>query len=158
MTKGNGSDKGGGAVRDPETDRARLRAVHAALTQGDVPAAARLAEDALADGIDHVMVLSLVAGRREEQGRPADALALLQRAKAAAPEAIGIMNAIGLTSTGSAAMRRRRRDYGAALARDPRFVPALANRGTALLALARGRRRGGISRRRWRSTRTISSP
>jgi tetratricopeptide (TPR) repeat protein len=137
MTKGNGSNGGGGAVRDPETDRARLRAVHAALTRGDVPAAARLAEDALADGIDHVMVLSLVAGRREEQGRAEEALALLQRAKAVAPEAIGILNAAGLTLHRLGRYQEAAADYGAALARDPLFVPALANRGTALIALAR---------------------
>lgn len=137
MTVGNGNGGGGGAVRDPETDRARLRAVHGALTSGDVPAAAKLAEDALADGIDHVMVLSLVAGRREEQGRPAEALALLQRARAAAPGAIGILNAIGLTLHRLGRYEEAAADYGAALALDPLFVPALANRGTALTALAR---------------------
>ncbi|MEA3014218.1 MAG: hypothetical protein QOD42_2763 [Sphingomonadales bacterium] len=136
MTQGNGNG-GGAAVRDPETDRARLRAVHAALTQGDVPAAARLAEDALADGIDHVMVLSLVAGRREEHGRLEEALALLQRARAAAPEAIGIMNAAGLTFYRLGRYEEAAAEYEAALARDPLFVPALANRGTALTALAR---------------------
>ena len=116
-------------MRDPETDRARLKAVHAALTQGDIAAAAMLAEDALADGIDHAMVLNLVAGRREQEGRLDAALALLERARAAAPEAIGILNAIGLTL-----YRLGRHDeavaaYDAALAQDPGFVPALANRG-----------------------------
>ncbi|HVQ09873.1 MAG TPA: sulfotransferase [Allosphingosinicella sp.] len=137
MIQGNGGNGGGGAVRDPETDRARLKAVHNALTQGDVAGAAKLAEDALADGIDHVMVLSLVAGRREEQGRPAEALALLQRARTAAPEAIGIMNATGLTFHRLGRYEEAAAEYDAALARDPGFVPALANRGAALIALAR---------------------
>jgi tetratricopeptide (TPR) repeat protein len=137
MNQGNGNGGSGANVRDPETDRARLRAIHAALTAGDVPAAARLAEDALGDGIDHVMVLSLVAGRREEQGRPAEALALLERARAAAPEAIGILNAIGLTRQRLGRFEEAVADYDSALARDPLFVPALANRGTALTALGR---------------------
>jgi tetratricopeptide (TPR) repeat protein len=137
MTQGNGNGGGGARVRDPETDRARLRAVHGALTQGDVAGAAKLAEDALADGIDHVMVLSLVAGRREEQGRPDEALALLKRARAAAPEAIGIMNAAGLILHRLGRHEEAAADYDAALALDPGFVPALANRGMALMALAR---------------------
>ncbi|HKR24240.1 MAG TPA: hypothetical protein VJS15_03195, partial [Allosphingosinicella sp.] len=94
MTNGNGGP--GGAVRDAETDRARLRAVHDALTGGDIATAGKLAEDALGDGIDHVMVLSLVAGRREQEGRQGDALALLRRARAAAPAAVGIANQLGL--------------------------------------------------------------
>jgi tetratricopeptide (TPR) repeat protein len=137
MTQGNGSNGGGGAVRDGETDRARLKAVHGALTAGDIPTAAKLAEDALGDGIDHPMVLNLVAGRREEEGRPGEALALLRRAKAGAPEAIGIMNAIGLVLYRLGQYEEAAREYGEALVRDPGFAPALANRATALMALAR---------------------
>jgi tetratricopeptide (TPR) repeat protein len=141
MTQGNGNGggNGGGAgpVRDSETDRARLRAIHGALTGSDVPAAGKLAEDALADGIDHVMVLSLVAGRREEQGRLDEALALLKRARSAAPEAIGIMNAAGLCLHRLGRFEEAVAEHDMALARDPGFVPALANRGASLTALGR---------------------
>lgn len=137
MTDGNGNGGSRTIARDPETDRARLRSIHGALTAGDVPAAATLAEDALGDGIDHVMVLSLVAGRREEAGRLDEALALLGRAKAAAPGATGIANQIGLCL-----LRMERWDeavaaFGDAMALDPLFAPALANRGMALTALGR---------------------
>lgn len=136
MTSGNGNG-GAASVRDPEVDRARLKAVHGALTAGDIPTAQKLAEDALGDGIDHPMVLNLVAGRREEEGRLDEALALLERAKAGAPEAIGIMNAIGLTLNRMGRFEEAVGAYGEALARDPGFAPALANRATALMALAR---------------------
>ncbi|HYD11426.1 MAG TPA: sulfotransferase [Allosphingosinicella sp.] len=141
MISSNGTNGNGGGsattVRDPDTDRARLRAVHGALTSGDIIAAGKLAEDALADGIDHPMVLNLVAGRREEQGRLDEALVLLQRALAAAPEAIGVMNAIGLVLSRQSRFEAAAASFGDALAREPRFAPALANRGMALLALGR---------------------
>ena len=38
MTSSNGNG-GGAAMRDPELARTRLRAVHAALTAGDIPTA-----------------------------------------------------------------------------------------------------------------------
>ena len=140
MSKSNGNGGSGGArgaVRDPELDRARLRAVHGALTAGDIAAAGKLAEDALADGIDHPMVLNLVAGRREEQGRLDEALALLRRALAAAPDAIGVMNAVGLVLNRQGRFEAAADAFGEALAKEPGFAPALANRGTALLALGR---------------------
>ncbi len=140
MTSSNGNGGAGGAgraVRDPELDRARLRAVHGALTAGDISTAGKLAEDALADGIDHPMVLNLVAGRREEQGRPEEALVLLRQALAAAPEAIGVMNAIGLCLSRLGRFEEAVPAFGEALAKEPRFAPALANRGTALRALGR---------------------
>jgi tetratricopeptide (TPR) repeat protein len=137
-SNGNSGNGGGGAgLRDPELDRTRLRAIHAALTAGDIPTAGKLAEDALNDGIDHPMVLNLVAGRREEEGRLDEALALLKRALAAAPEAIGVMNAIGLCLSRLGRFEEAADAFGAALAKEPGFAPALANRGTALLALGR---------------------
>jgi tetratricopeptide (TPR) repeat protein len=138
MTSGNGGNKSGAAsVRDPETDKARLRAIHAALSAGDIESAGKLAEDALADGIDHPMVLSFVAGRRELEGRFADSLELLLRAKAAAPEATGIVNAIGLNLMWLGRHEEAVAEFDAALAIDSGFAPALANRGTAQVALAR---------------------
>jgi tetratricopeptide (TPR) repeat protein len=138
MSSDNGGNGAAAAtVRDPETDKARLRAIHGALTAGDIEAAGKMAEDALADGIDHPMVLSFVAGRREAEGRFADSLELLERAKAAAPEATGILNAIGLNLMWLGRHEEAIAEFGAALAADPDFAPALANRGTALVALAR---------------------
>ena len=137
MTSTNGNGGSTGAIRDPELDRARLRAVHAALTSGDIATAGKLAEDALRDGIDHPMVLNLVAGRREEEGRLEEALGLLRRALAAAPEAIGVMNAIGLVLNRLGRFEEAVAAYGEALAKAPDFAPALANRATALMALAR---------------------
>jgi tetratricopeptide (TPR) repeat protein len=134
-TNGNGGS--GQTHRDPELDRARLRAVHQALTAGDIATAGKLAEDALNDGIDHVMVLNLVAGRREEEGRLEEALALLRRALAAAPEAIGVMNAIGLALNRLGRFEEAVAAYGEALAKAPDFAPALANRATALMSLAK---------------------
>ncbi|HYN45630.1 MAG TPA: sulfotransferase [Allosphingosinicella sp.] len=137
MALGNGNGGHEGAVRDPETDRARLRAVHGALTSGDIAAAGKMAEDALADGIDHVIVLSLVAGRREEEGRLDEALALLRRAKAAAPDAAGILNQVGLCLIRMERWDEAVAEFGEALARDSGFAPALANRATAQMALGR---------------------
>ncbi|HTU12533.1 MAG TPA: sulfotransferase [Allosphingosinicella sp.] len=144
MTSTNGNGNGHGesganraSIRDPELDRARLRAMHEALTGGDVPTAGKLAEDALGDGIDHPMVLNLVAGRREAEGRLDEALALLGRALAAAPEAIGVMNAIGLCLSRMGRFEEAVEAFGGAVAKAPDFAPALANRGAALLALGR---------------------
>lgn len=137
MTSTNGNGSSGAKVRDPELDRARLRAVHAALTSGDIPTAGKLAEDALGDGIDHPIILNLVAGRREEEGRLDEALALLKRAVAAAPEAIGIMNAIGLVLNRLGRFDEAAQACSEALARDARFAPALVNRANAQMALGR---------------------
>jgi tetratricopeptide (TPR) repeat protein len=138
MSSGNGSNGAqGAAIRDPETDKARLRAIHASLTAGDIDAAGKLAEDALADGIDHPMVLNMVAGRREGEGRFEESLELLLRAKAAAPEAIGIINAVGLCLIWLRRHEEAVAEFGTALALDQAFSPALANRGAALVALGR---------------------
>jgi tetratricopeptide (TPR) repeat protein len=120
-----------------ERDRERLRAVHAALTGGDVAGAGALAAQALADGIEHPMVLSLAAGRLEEAGRREEALPLLRRAKALAPQAPGIRNALGLCLSGCGLYAEAVAEFDGALALAPDFAPALANRASALVPLAR---------------------
>ena len=120
-----------------EQEREKLRAVHAALTRGDVAAAGTLATQALAEGIEHPMVLSLAAGRLEEADRRDQALPLLRRAKALAPQAPGMWNALGLCLSGSGRYAEAAAEFDGALALDPRFAPAFANRGHARMALGR---------------------
>src|SRR4051812_6010621 len=120
-----------------EAERERLRAIHAALTGGDVGAAGTLAAAALADGIEHPMVLSLAAGRLEEAGRREEALVLLQRAKALAPQAPGVWNAVGLCLSGCGRYAEAIPEFDGAIALDPRFAPAFANRASALVPLGR---------------------
>jgi tetratricopeptide (TPR) repeat protein len=82
-------------------------------------------------------VLSLVAGRREDEGRFDESLELLRRAKAAAPDAPGILNALGLCLMRLGRAVEAEAEYDLALAADPNFAPAIANRGTALVMQGR---------------------
>ena len=100
-------------------------------------------------------MLNLVAGRREEEGRLDEALALLRRALAAAPAAIGVMNAIGLCLSRLGRYEEAVAALGEALAREAGFAPALVNRGAALWRWAGKRRPARISRPRWRWTPAI---
>ena len=125
------------ATRDIEQDRTRLRAIHAILTAGDIARAGAMAEQALADGIEHPMVLDLAAGRLDEQGRSEEALALLLRAKAMAPAAFGIRNAIGLCLQRLDRMEEAAVEFGEAIALNPDFAAAFANRASSLVALSR---------------------
>jgi tetratricopeptide (TPR) repeat protein len=118
-----------------EGSAVRLAAIQAAIARRDIALAGTLAEAALADGIEHAMVLSVAAAGREAQGRFDEALALLERAKAASPGAVAILNAIGLTLTRAGRLAEAVAEYDRALAIDPRFAKALANRGMALTAL-----------------------
>jgi tetratricopeptide (TPR) repeat protein len=115
----------------------RLGAIQAALARRDMGLAGALAEQALNDGIEHAMVLSVLAARREEDGALDEALALLQRAKAASPDTPGIRNGIGLYLTRVGRYAEAIAEYDGALAIDPNFAKALANRGMALTALTR---------------------
>ncbi len=123
--------------RDIEADRVRLRAIHAAATSGNIAHAGEMATAALAEGLEHPIILSLAAGQLEEAGRPEAALPLLARACELAPQAPGMTNAYGLCLH-----RLDRHDeaiaaFDAALAAAPDFSPAYANRGNALLDSAR---------------------
>jgi tetratricopeptide (TPR) repeat protein len=74
---------------------AKRARIEAALAEGDIAKAARLAEAALAGGQSDPMVLNLAAWRREEAGDYRGAHQMLMRALALAPGDVLILGAIG---------------------------------------------------------------
>lgn len=122
---------------DEDERRSRLRAIHARAVDGNIAGAGEMAIAALADGIEHPLVLDLAAGRMEATGRHADSLALLLRAKALAPTAPGILNALGLALQRVDRHAEAMSEFTAALAAAPDFAPALANRAASLVELVR---------------------
>lgn len=116
---------------------ARLATIQAAAKSGGLAAAVPLAEAALADGLRHPLLYSLLAAAREAEGDLDAALALLRQAKAIAPGAANVLNGVGLYLARLGDHAAAMAEYDAALAADPRFAKALANRGMALIALSR---------------------
>jgi tetratricopeptide (TPR) repeat protein len=74
-----------------------LGAVSQALRADRVEQAMDIAAAALARGIEHALLLHLAAERRMGEGRHAEALPLLERARALAPADIRVLNALGQT-------------------------------------------------------------
>jgi tetratricopeptide (TPR) repeat protein len=70
--------------------------VHAAAQRGAHAEAAVMAEAALADGLEHPLLLNVAALSLEVQGRVPEAERLLQRAVVLAPNDLGSRNALGL--------------------------------------------------------------
>jgi tetratricopeptide (TPR) repeat protein len=125
------------AVRDPEADRATLRAIHALTQRGAIPEAVVRAQAALALGLEHAFLLNLAALGAEEAGRLQEATELLVRARALEPGNLGTHNALGLVRQRSEQHAQAIQDFDAALRIDPRFAPAHFNRGASLEALRR---------------------
>jgi tetratricopeptide (TPR) repeat protein len=122
-------------ARDPKADHATLSAIHAAAQRGAHTEAAVMAEAALADGLEHPLLLNVAALHLELQGRVTDAERLLQRAVAMAPADLGSRNALGLCL-----LRLERPDealaqFDAVLALDSSLPFAHTSRGNALFAL-----------------------
>jgi tetratricopeptide (TPR) repeat protein len=83
-------------TRNLETDMNTLRTVLGLAEKRDFIRAAALAEQTLAGGFEHPMLLNIVATRLEQQGKYEAALDLLQRAVAMAPNDVGARHALGL--------------------------------------------------------------
>lgn len=96
-----------------------------------------MATRALAEGIEHPMVLDLAAGQLEAQGQLERAAALLARAVEMAPQAPGIRNGHGLILQRLDRMEEALAEFDAAISADPNFAPAWANRAFSLTNLAR---------------------
>src|SRR4051812_8432652 len=68
--------------------------IRAAVEARDYARAGALAERALADGLEHPVVLNLAALKCEQEERFDDAVALLQRAVTLAPDDVAARNAL----------------------------------------------------------------
>lgn len=121
--------------RDPAADQATVRAVHDAAQAGKHAAAAALAEAALAGGLEHALLLNVVALRLEEQGKLPEAERLLRRAVEIAPDDQGARNALGLVLLQLERPAQALPQFEALLQLNPSLPFAHANRGSALIEL-----------------------
>ncbi|HEY0435030.1 MAG TPA: tetratricopeptide repeat protein, partial [Phenylobacterium sp.] len=125
----------GAPPRTPESDRAQLLAVQAALKGGDVAGAGELAEAALAQGLQHPMLFNLAADRLEREGRYEDARGVLQAGCDLAPDDLGLNQALGLVLHRLERYAAAVTHFDTVIAAQPGFAPAHAARGASLEAL-----------------------
>ncbi|HEX4198433.1 MAG TPA: sulfotransferase [Caulobacteraceae bacterium] len=122
-------------TRDAAADAATLRDVNAALAASDLPRAIALAKDAVAGGLEDPLLYNLISHDLEEQGRHAEALAQLERARELAPQDVLILNAIGLCLMLQDRPTEAINVYDAALRIDPERPQSHYNRADALATL-----------------------
>jgi tetratricopeptide (TPR) repeat protein len=114
---------------------ATLRAVLQAAQGGRLAEAAELAATALADGLEHPLLLNAAAIKLEQEGRLAEAEALLQRAVRIAPADIAARNALGLCLMQMEKPDAALLEFGTILQMNPSLPYAHSSHGNASLAL-----------------------
>jgi tetratricopeptide (TPR) repeat protein len=120
--------------RNPEQDRATLRAIRALAQQGELPRAVRDAEAALNGGLEHSFLHNLVALGREQAGDLHAAVVHLEHARHLEPANVGTLNALGLLFQRLARHDEAIECFDEVLRLDARFAPAHINRGVSLEA------------------------
>ena len=111
--------------------------IRAAVEARDFERAGLLAERALANGLEHPVVLNLAALKCEQEGRFDDAVALLERATALAPDDVAARNALGLCLTRLERHAEALAQFDRVVATAPGFAGAHSARGGVLEALGR---------------------
>ena len=109
-----------------------LEQLDATLRARGVHAAAQVALQALADGVEHPSVLNLAAAAHHRAGRLEEAVGLLKRARALAPKDPHVLNSLGVCLKGLGRTEEALQAYEAAIRADPAMAPAHSNRGTVL--------------------------
>lgn len=121
--------------RDLKADQEMLRKVLALAEQRDIARAAAIAEQALAGGFEHPLLLNVLATRLEYEGRLEEALQLLERALRLAPDDIGVRNALSLCLQRLGRPAEALQHVDRLLKAHPELAFAHANRGNALIAI-----------------------
>jgi tetratricopeptide (TPR) repeat protein len=121
--------------RNPEADQATLRAVYDAARGGRHAHAAELAESALNAGLEHPLLLNVVALGLEQEGRLPEAVRMLERAVQLAPSDLGSRNALGLCLLRLERPREALEQFDTILKASPGVPYAHTSRGNSLLAL-----------------------
>jgi tetratricopeptide (TPR) repeat protein len=122
-------------ARDLEADHAILRAVYEAAQGGHHAQAGAMAETALANGLEHPLLLNLAALKLEQHGRVSDAERLLQRAVLISPNDLNSRNALGLCLLRLERPAEALEQFEALLKLNPSLPYAHASHGNSLLAL-----------------------
>jgi tetratricopeptide (TPR) repeat protein len=122
-------------ARDLETDLKTLRTVLDYAQNRDFQRAGALAEQTLAGGFEHPVLLNVLATRLEIEGRYEDALRLLNRAVAISPGDVGARNALSLCLQRLDRPAEALLHVDQLLTKHPDLGFVHANKGNALIAL-----------------------
>ena len=115
--------------------RVTVEQVLAAIERRDMDAAIRLAHEAHGQGLEHPLVLNLMAYDLELQDRLDEALAVLRRARQISPNDAYVLNSIGVCHSKADRAADALAAFDAALQLDPNLAHAHNGRGLALAAL-----------------------
>jgi Flp pilus assembly protein TadD len=121
--------------RDLQADQAMLREVLSLAQNRDFQRAGVIANQALASGFEHPLLLNVAATCLEQEGKFADALGLLERAVEIAPQDIGARNALALCLQRLERPTEALHQVDELLKQHPGLGFAHANKGNALIAL-----------------------
>ena len=122
-------------ARDLKADQQMLSTVLAHAQNGEIPRAAAIAEQALAEGFEHPLLFNVLATRLEFEGNFEAAVRLLERAVAIAPADVPARNALALCLQRVDRPQEALEHVEELLKRHPDLGFAHANKGNALIAL-----------------------
>jgi tetratricopeptide (TPR) repeat protein len=122
-------------ARDLRADQEMLRTVLTLAQNRDIPRAAAIAGQALAEGFEHPLLLNVMAARLEAEGRLEEAARLLERAVALAPGDVPARNALALCLQRLDRPAEALQHVEEILSKHPGLGFAHANKGNALIAL-----------------------
>jgi Flp pilus assembly protein TadD len=122
-------------ARNLEADLATLRTVLTYAENRDFQRAGALAEQTLASGFEHPLLLNVAATRLEQEGKFEESLRLLQRAVAIAPGDVGARNALALCLQRLDRPAEALYHVDELLTKHPELGFAHANKGNALISL-----------------------